>query len=180
MLVIMGKTASGKDSVVNKLINEHGYKRIVTYTTRPMRDNEIGVTYHFISQSEFVEKTKSGFFAEYRMYSTVDGVWYYGSAKEDYLNADDKTVVILTPDGYENIISAIGYKPSLIYLYANNETIRVRLKKRGDKKEEAERRIIADNADFKGVEMLADKLIYNNINDDIDDVVNKILEFMKK
>lgn len=37
MLILLGKTASGKDTVLNKLVREHGYKKIVTYTTRPKR-----------------------------------------------------------------------------------------------------------------------------------------------
>ena len=40
MIVIIGKTASGKDLIVKKLCNDYGYNKIVTYTTRPMRKGE--------------------------------------------------------------------------------------------------------------------------------------------
>ena len=50
IIVLVGKTASGKTTVANELCKHHGYKRIVTYTTRPMRKNEVqDVDYHFIS-----------------------------------------------------------------------------------------------------------------------------------
>ena len=84
MIILLGKTASGKDTVLNRLVKEHGYKKIVTYTTRPKREREIqDVTYHFIGEDEFKEKIESGFFLEYKEYRSAHGTWYYGSAKED-------------------------------------------------------------------------------------------------
>ena len=47
--------------------------------------------------------------------------------------------------------------------------------KRGDDKAEAERRIKHDNEDFKGIESLAHKIVYNNFDYPIDDVLNKVL-----
>ena len=37
MLIILGKTASGKNTIVNKLVKNYGFKQLVTYTTRPKR-----------------------------------------------------------------------------------------------------------------------------------------------
>ena len=66
-----------------------------------------------------------------------------------------------------------------IYIYANNSTIKKRLKKRGDDEKEAQRRIDEDNIDFKGVENMVDKIVYNNNGTYIDDVVNKILKYVE-
>ena len=50
MICLIGKTASGKDTIAKELVNKYGYKRIVTYTTRPIRDGEKeGVNYYYIS-----------------------------------------------------------------------------------------------------------------------------------
>ena len=69
LLVLMGKSCSGKDTITNELINKHGYEKFVPYTTRPMRDGEIqDQTYHFISEDEFINKINDGFFLEYRKY----------------------------------------------------------------------------------------------------------------
>ena len=51
---------------------------------------------------------------------------------------------------------------------------------RGDNKNEAERRLEHDNADFKGVENEIDKIFYNNKGTKIEDVVNNILKWLKK
>lgn len=178
MLIVLGKTASGKDTIVNELVSKHGFKKVVTYTTRPMRKKEIpDVTYHYISEQEFLEKVQKGFFAEYKAYKTEEGIWYYGSAIQDYTNADEKCVIILTPSGLKDILK-LKIEFSSIYVYANNLTIKERLVKRGDRKEEAERRLKQDNIDFKSVENMVDKIIYNNSNDSIDNVVNKLLAYL--
>ena len=53
MILICGKTGTGKTEVQDQLV-KMGYERIVTYTTRPKRKGEInGIHYHFVSQTEF-------------------------------------------------------------------------------------------------------------------------------
>ena len=37
MLVVIGPSASGKTQIVNHLIQDYGFHKLVTYTTRPMR-----------------------------------------------------------------------------------------------------------------------------------------------
>ena len=181
MVFVIGKTCCGKDSVVNKLIAKHGFKKCITYTTRPMRKGEQqDITYHFVSDEDFKEKINNGFFAEWKTYDTEFGVWYYGTALEDLEKADDKTVIILTPDGYRDVVNKLSTKPKSIYLYANNSTIKERLISRGDDKNEAQRRLEHDNLDFKGIENEVDKIFYNNKGANIDDVINNILSWLER
>lgn len=176
--VIIGRTASGKDTIVSKL-TKSGYKRIVTYTSRPMRKKEKnGETYHFVTKKEFERLISSGFFAEWRSYDTIDGVWYYGSSVDSY-DTDEDRIIILNPDGFRQIKKILNTENiKSIYIYSNIKTIRNRLKKRGDKKEEAERRIEHDLIDFKGLENEVDKIVYNNEDDNLNDVVQKILSYI--
>lgn len=178
MLIICGKSASGKDTIKRELISKHGFKGIVTYTTRPPRKGEQdGVDYHFVSNEEFQMMVNSGFFLEWKEYDTVNGTWYYGSALNDYDGATKNTVVILTPSGYLDFLNRSGNSENhlCIYLYANLATIRKRLKSRGDNKEEAERRISKDNEDFREFSNIAHKIVYNNDGAKTKDVVEKIL-----
>lgn len=180
MIVLIGKSASGKDTILNRLVG-NGYKKMITYTTRPMRNGEIqDKTYHFISEEDFKQKVDDGFFAEWKSYITTEGVWYYGSATEDYEKSDDKTIIILTPDGYRDVVEVLKNKPKSIYIYANNATIKERLQKRGDDKDEAARRIKHDNEDFKGVDQLVDRIVYNNREAKINDVVTIIENVLYK
>ena len=53
--ILTGKTCSGKDTIMNEL-RKRGVRRIVTYTTRPMRYGEAdGKTYHFVTDEKFKE-----------------------------------------------------------------------------------------------------------------------------
>lgn len=145
-----------------------------------MRNGEVdGVTYHYISKDRFLELLESGFFLEYAYYDVANGErWYYGSALEDYQNADDKTVAILNPYGVKRLQKSNIQNVTYIYIYANLNTIKNRLEKRGDDKFEANRRIEADNRDFKDMERYVDKVIYNNDGCRIDDIVFKIFEII--
>lgn len=180
ILVICGKTASGKNLVRDILVEKYNYNPIITYTSRPPRKGEKqDITYHFISTDEFIEKINNGFFAEWKDYVTNDGIWYYGTALEDCVNATDNDVIILTPDGVRDL-KKNGVNAITIYLYSNLNTIKYRLKFRGDDLKEVERRISSDIKDFKNAEMLADRIIYNNLNDNIDNVVENVLCWYEK
>ena len=180
ILVLIGKTSSGKTLIKEKLI-EKEFTGITTFTSRPKRKGEKqDITYHFISEDDFKQKIEEGFFAEYKTYNTEFGKWYYGSALEDLEKADDKSVIILTPSGYRDIVEKLSNRPTAIYIYANNATIKKRLLKRGDDKNEAQRRLEHDNEDFKGIENEVDRIVYKNEGDNIDNVVQKIIDFIEK
>lgn len=160
MLILCGKTASGKDTIQKQLILE-GMKSVVSYTTRPPREGEVdGITYHFITKEEFLEKQETGFFAESTSYNVATGeTWYYGSAVEDLTN--DK-VVILNPEGIREIKKMKSLNPKVFYMIADEETIWNRLRLRGDNAEEARRRLNADDEDFKDITKYVDFAIRND------------------
>ena len=87
--------------------------------------------------------------------------------------------IILTPEGVRDVRRNTGVDPLVIYLFANIETIRKRLKARGDSPEEAKRRMDQDIKDFNGFQMEADRIIYNSWDYDICGVADKIENFLK-
>jgi guanylate kinase len=185
LIIIAGKSGSGKDAVVNELCRR-GYKRIKTYTTRPMRQHESqGNPYYFISEKEFKEKESKGFFLETKEYNTVKGTWYYGSPKKELLSQKNNTenrLIILTPSGVEDFTKETRDKKinaKIIYLRANSGTISKRLRRRGDNIKEVERRMAKDEKDFVAFEYFADKCIYNNSGSDICDIADIIDEYIR-
>ena len=54
---VMGKSASGKNSIYKGLVSSCAYlKEIVPYTTRPMRSGEVdGKDYYFITDDDIEE-----------------------------------------------------------------------------------------------------------------------------
>lgn len=181
MIILIGKTASGKDSVAHFLVNNCGFNRIITYTTRPKRPYEKdGIQYHFITKENFLDKVAHGFFLEHKEYETSFGTWYYGSAKEDYENAAKNTLIILTPSGYLDFLSLCKATPhTSIYLNVSEETIRKRLTHRGDDNEEIERRIKSDNSDFAYVESMVDYVVCNE-NKSIENVAKEIVKLYEE
>lgn len=166
LLVLSGKTCSGKTTVQEKLMKEFGCRKIVTYTTRPMRPGEKdGETYNFLSEEEFFKKREEGFFLETAEYNTlVDNVpatWYYGSAKEDFAKAsasDDIYVIILQQAGL-GALKQTDIPYTAVYLEVSDETILARQSGRNDNETEAKRRIAADREAFIGIGDLVDATV---------------------
>lgn len=144
MLVLLGKSGSGKTTVAKEL-EKRGWEKVKTYTTRPRRVGE-GDDYHFISDFDFKEKQARGFFAETTCYETANGTWCYGTVKEGLLNSTKKQVLILNPSGFRQVKP---YGVTSIYLVAGDETRLARLRKRGDSEEEIQRRFLTDSIDFE-------------------------------
>lgn len=178
MILLVGKTCSGKDTVKRKLL-KMGMKSVVTYTTRPPRKNETdGVSYHFINEEEFLKKKQHGFFAETTSYRVANGeTWHYGSALEDL--TDDK-VIIVNPHGLREIKKIKSLNPVAFYITASNKTISKRLTKRGDDLAEAKRRLKADSEDFSNVYKYVDFVFSNDNILTVDSLSELIFETHKK
>lgn len=75
---IMGKSASGKDSIYRDILGSSGLRPIILYTTRPMRTGEVdGKEYHFTDRKTFEAMQTAHSILEYRVYNTVQGEWIY-------------------------------------------------------------------------------------------------------
>lgn len=159
MILLVGKTCAGKDTIQKELINM-GMHSVVSYTTRPPRPGEMdGITYHFITREEFLKKESEGFFAETASYNVASGeTWHYGSASEDL--TDDK-VIIVNPHGLKQIKKINSLNPVAFYVISDEETIWNRLRQRGDDASEARRRLNEDDNDFADIDDLIDFSIRN-------------------
>lgn len=178
MLVLCGKSAAGKNYMLNELIDQ-GMKRVVTYTTRPMRDGEKdGVDYHFISDWLFEKLRNDNFFAETSEYRVASKeVWRYGSAVNDYENSNN-SVIILNPDGIKQIkkknISICAF-----YLDATKNTRLYRLSQRGDDTDEVNRRVEADDKDFKDIKKYVQYVVFTDKGIDSKCMAKEIIDVYK-
>ena len=117
IIVLAGKSGSGKDTICNALIeaSKEGSivhtEKIVSATTRPPREGEQdGREYHFLSNEEFEAKIKSGEIFEYREYESSGGKVYYGSEKINLFEKDRRGdyVTILDYEGAKAYQEAYG------------------------------------------------------------------------
>lgn len=155
IICILGESASGKSTIEKELV-KLGYKKLITYTTRAIRTNEInGVDYHFITDEQFQEYKSNGFFVESATYNG----WSYGIAKEDC--TDDK-VCVLTPHGFRQVKKFKDLNIISFYIKVGRRERLIKILERGDDIEEAYRRSLSDVGMFDGIEDEVDFVIDNN------------------
>lgn len=155
MIVLVGESASGKSSIERNLVDNYGYKKIVSYTTRQPRQGEIdGVDYHYISENQFTKLQKEGYFAEVGEYNG----WHYGTAKKDCIS--DK-VAVVTPHGLRQLKKIPDLDIHAFYINVPRRDRLIKILQRGDNIEEAYRRSLSDVGQFDGIADEVDYIIDN-------------------
>lgn len=119
-VIIAGESCSSKDSTINILCEKYGYHKMVSYTTRPPRKNEVnGYDYFFLDSNEEFEKLLSkGVLFEKTEYQTATDLWMYGLGIES-VKENETNIVILNPHGIEQLKKIPMFKDSaIIYITA--------------------------------------------------------------
>lgn len=164
LFTIMGKASTGKDTLTKMLHEKMELPIALSFTTRPMRNGETqGVEYDFITEKDFWDMHGCNLLAEYTSYDVAGGeTWYYGLTREE-LEKSDYVLVIVNPDGFNQIKEIYGDKVCSILIDAPAD---VRIKRYLDrdivtetKAEECCRRFLADQKDFK--DMVTDHIVMN-------------------
>lgn len=162
MLILLGKSCSGK-TTIQKELSKLGMSPIIQYTTRPKREGEIdGVTYNFVSDDDFIELENANFFIETSYYEVANGdIWRYGTA---YRDLDDNKVLIANPSIMTKMVKLLcaNINPVTAYINTNENIIWDRMMRRGDDIKEAQRRVVSDANDFYGIEENIDFMFSNN------------------
>lgn len=172
MLVLVGPSASGKTEVANILINNYGMVRMVTYTTRPMRVNEInGVSYHFVSVEEFMKLKDNDEFVETVEYNGN----YYGTRKSD---VEIDKIVILEPKGLHEFNNKMSDKIVSFYLEVSEVERINRMIYRQDKMEDIKKRIENDKEAFKDIDEV--DFVISNEHITISELADRIYKLYKK
>ena len=158
-LILTGPTASGKDTIMRKLLLEYpNLQKVLTTTSRsPRLGEKDSVDYHFISEAEFRQKIADNQFIEYVKY----GDNYYGTQKQDILaNLGNDTIWRIDPsragqirqfikDAFEGEQAESLLKEVLvIYISVSENEIRRRLKARSLSEQEIAKRIKQDQWDW--------------------------------
>lgn len=151
-IIIAGKSGSGKDFLKSGLtegekMEERLLKPSVACTTRPPREGEEhGQSYYFLSEEDFLCGIEENFFLEWKVFNR----WYYGTRNSDW--ESEANVFIMTP----SVIADLEKRNLLdkdsvviVYLDIDIETRTKRIKERVGSADELERRLKADEDDFR-------------------------------
>lgn len=159
MLILCGKSGSGKDTIARCILGKYPESAIslVSDTSRPMREGEVdGREYNFSSKKQFLKGIEDGNFIEYRSYNTlVGGVpdeWFYGTKKFEKVGDDNLLVAIKDLKGakvLKDYCEEIGERCECILVEVPDNVREERAKKRGSfNQTEWDRRLLADAKDF--------------------------------
>ncbi len=136
VFVISGPSGSGQDSIIEALAKELPLRRVITTTTRTVRDGESeGHPYHFISKATFAQMREANLFVESAQ--TYNGEWY-GVTKEELEKATaDGTVAIWKVD-YKGVQKIKKLFPHIIsfFIEVPKEVLKKRLEARDNPSEE--------------------------------------------
>lgn len=184
IIVLLGASGSGKSTIENYLVEHHEFNKIISVTTRQIRNNEInGRDYYFVTNEEFEDMLAAKQFAEYEEYSQNR---FYGTLKTDY-NCEETTedkVVVLTPNGFRQLKRNCAEEEFFSVLVTANLGTRVKRyidrcgvdKFNFDDKNEIAARVERDFGAFLGVDQEVDLVVENNEGIEISNIVNKILK----
>lgn len=189
---LMGKSSTGKDSFYKKLLSEEalGLKKIVMYTTRPIRANERnGEEYFFVNDEQLERLKAAGKVIECRSYQTAHGIWNYFTVCDEQLDLEKNDYVTIgTLESYNASKSYFGegvLEP--IYIEVDDG---IRLQRALDRERSQDRpkykemcrRYIADSDDFSE-EKIAEAGITKRFENDVfeqclEEIIAHIRQFM--
>lgn len=186
---VMGKSSSGKDTIYKRVLEreELGLKRIVPYTTRPIRKNEAeGVEYHFVDAERRDALMEQGKIIEIRSYHTIHGIWDYFTVDDGEIDlAHQDYLLIGTLDTYEKLRKYYGFQQICpIYIEVEDgvrleRALQRERKQTKPKYEEMCRRFLADQKDFSEDRIQALEITEVFQNDVLEDTVETVVEFIK-
>ncbi len=191
IVLLMGKSTTGKDTVYKNLLerNTCNLKKVVLYTTRPMRDKEEnGVQYFFCDEEGYQKFLNDRKIIEGRTYDTCYGPWRYFTVDDGQIDLESgSSLMIGTIEAYESMVRYFG-KDKVVPVYIEISD-RIRLeramhrenKQEHPKYDEMCRRYLADEEDFSEEKIKAAGITrrFNN-EGTIDHILDEITEYLKE
>ena len=177
LIVISAPSGCGKGSIINGVLEKNKNMWLsVSTTSRKIRENDIpGVTYNFVTEEEFKQKIKEGFFLEYTNYAGN----YYGTPKGTIKEKLDQGIDVILEIEIEGAANIKKLVPEAIFIFILPPSLKdmvKRLKKRGtEKKKKILERF---HTAYKEINEVT-KYNYVVVNDILEDAINKVEAIIK-
>lgn len=127
LFVFLGKSASGKDSIMKKFIEELHMIKVPEITTRPKREGEEeGKNYYFVTNEEFDKEVELGEIRGATFYDTDKGIWKYGIRIEDLVDIvsenDSGAALITNPITFTEMVEKKIFKHvNVVVIYVHRK-----------------------------------------------------------
>lgn len=177
IIAVIGKSGSGKDTIVNKLCekNKRLYRKISSTTRSPRDKEKEGIDYFFLTREQFADKVMNGEMLE----ATEFNNWFYGTEIKS-LRKDKINIGIFNPEGVECLLADNRLEVIVIKIECSDRIrlVRALLREENPDIDEIFRRREADNIDFYDLDFTY--LEYINEGevpvDELADEINHVLE----
>lgn len=171
LVAICGKAASGKDTIVSRLVEWYPdyFNKKIAYTTRDPRPGEIdGVNYHFKTNEEFFN-----LIVENKIYEATDFNGAVYGTGVDSLKDDVVNIGIFDPVGLDALINEKDIDMIVFYIDLDDNTriIRMLQDSREETIDEIYNRYKFDREIFDGIEDFPNIVIVPNNEETIDKAV---------
>lgn len=163
MVYLMGKSSSGKDTVYKQLLknNELQLKKIVPYTTRPIREGEKnGEEYFFTDDEGFKNLKAQGKVIEARAYHTYHGLWRYFTVDDGNIDLTNNNYIIIgTLESFIKTAEYFGRDKVIPVMLEVDDGVRLQRaldrerRQENPRYQELCRRYLADDEDFSDEKM---------------------------
>ena len=142
-VLLVGRTSSGKSSLAKKLCERTGLKQLISYTTRPRR-NDNDNDHLFVSVDDYLQAKENG---EIVAETEIAGNHYYAT-KEQLYEADLYTI---DPIGLNSLLTMDlpDIRFVVVYISCPDEERRARSEKRGDDKHAYRVRDFSERSQFR-------------------------------
>ena len=183
LFVILGKSCSGKTTILNEVLNKLEIPVLMSYTTRPPRANEVdGKDYNFVDIHTFDEDYKNEDILEYDVFriDSIRQTWVYYTKKSDLLLDKISQIKIVSPTGLAQLMSNKELRNNIVSIYIDSpDKLR--------QKRYLTRCISPDNMndrfkrDEKAFEHLfTDYMVNNDENTSIHEASNQLIDIIEK
>lgn len=188
LIVLTGKTASGKDTIKDILLSKYpNLKTVITTTSRAPRSGEIdGVNHHFLTKEQFQKAIDESKFIEYVEY----GRNFYGTQKKDlkdHLNGALLWRIDPSRAGEirqflkrafpSQVADKLIKNLKVIYITVSDDVVLERLRERGLAEDEIQNRMADDAATWEENEKNYDYVV-ENIPGKLDETIDKVVQIL--
>lgn len=169
LLLLVGPTASGRNTLITILKETNRYHQIVSHTTRRPRENngvmeQDGVEYWFVAEEDFLRGLQTG---EYLEAAIIHGQQVSGISVAELQKAHDSGKIALDEIEIEGAATLQAMKPDAVYIFLLPPTFEIwmeRLTNRGAMPQDELRRRLTSAVDEISGALTADyfQFVINN------------------
>lgn len=185
---VIGKSSTGKDTIYSELLNRSDLdiKKVVPYTTRPLREGELpGKEYFFCDEEKVRQLEEDGKIIELREYDTIYGIWKYFTVDDGQIDLDAGNYLLIgTLEMYQNLKRYFGEKkvcPIYIEVEDGERLMRAIARERlqdTPKYQEMCRRFLTDSGDFSEEKIQDAGIKIRFENRTLEDTIEQIVSYI--